>query len=83
MPTVMLVSTFTEQRGSTEWFHFYRAQQLQGVKQENLRHQLLLGNLTLSVSFSLTQKRVKSKCQLLVKESHLAGLFSQTSDLAV
>jgi hypothetical protein len=49
IPSLIFVSTFTEKRDDVEYFHYYRAQLLQGTSPELLSDQVRAGNILVNL----------------------------------
>ncbi len=49
IPSLVLVTAFSEMRGSDEWFKFDRAQLLSGTSTDIIRNQILTGNILIDL----------------------------------
>ncbi|MFH1231357.1 MAG: MvaI/BcnI family restriction endonuclease [Planctomycetota bacterium] len=82
-PALVLVSAFTEERDGKEYFHFYRAQLMQGTSPELLADQFRAG--TILVDLRLHDKGTKGARNhgtgFRTYEDKLPYLFSKITDL--
>lgn len=82
IPALVLVSAFTEERDGREWFHFYRAQLLQGTSPELLVNQFKAENIL--VDLRLHDKGTMARNHgtgFRTYEDKLPYLFKKIKDL--
>ncbi|MBP7796807.1 MAG: hypothetical protein KA059_08550 [Elusimicrobiales bacterium] len=82
IPSLILVSAFAEERDGREWFHFYRAQLLQGTSPELLSNQFKAENIF--VDLRLHDKGTTARNHgtgFRVYENKLPYLFKKIVDL--
>lgn len=83
MPALLFVSAFTEERDDIEYFHFYRAQLMQGTSPELLANQFREENIL--VDLRLHDKGTMARNHgtgFRVYEEKLPKLFKSIKDLA-
>lgn len=82
IPALIFVSAFYEERNDEEYFHFYRAQIMQGTSPELLEHQFKAENIVVDLRLHDAKTRARNHgTGFRVYEDKLPLLFNTISDL--
>ncbi len=82
MPSLIFVSAFTEERDGIEYFHFYRAQLLQGTSPELLANQFREENVLVDLRLHDNGTRARNHgTGFRAYENKLPSLFKNITDL--
>lgn len=82
IPGLILISTFSEMRGDTEWFMFDRAQLLTDTSPDILKNQLLAGNVLLDLRLHERETSARNHgTAFRAHENKLPQLFKQIQEV--
>lgn len=82
IPALIFVSAFTEERNGVEYFHFYRAQHLEGTSPELLANQFKEENITIDLRLHDAGTKARNHgIGFRTFEANLPRLFEKVTEL--